>query len=332
MESLKEKLLKTGVIDDNEYLDLYVELIENNKTTKKQKNKTQRHHIIPRCYYQMMNLDIDNSNDNLVNLLYKDHLLAHYYLSLCSVGRFHYSMEYAMILIRNINQDNIDIDFINSLDKYQQLYEENMKITGEATRRRMTGVKQPPELIAKRVAKNTGQKRTEETKRKISESQKGRTFSEESKRKMSEAQKRNAAKLTEQEKAVRVQHYKETMASKSEEWWNEYRQKLSKSISGRIVSEHERINKSKALTGKPKTEEHKIAVARRASKYIYYYNNICFQSNKEIIDYLNQIGIPINYGELKRLLHGTKGMKEKYPELIDKITTENNPLYNRLKD
>lgn len=38
MEELKEKLLNTGMINDNEYLDLYVSLIYNNRFTKSQKN------------------------------------------------------------------------------------------------------------------------------------------------------------------------------------------------------------------------------------------------------------------------------------------------------
>lgn len=141
MEELKEKLLNTGMINDNEYLDLYVSLIYNNRFTKSQKNKTQIHHIIPRCYYKLVGQEIDNSDDNLVVLLYKDHVLAHYYLSLCSEGKLHYDMAYAMILIRNLHQDEIDDDFINSLDKHQELYEENMKLLGEKARDRFTGIK-----------------------------------------------------------------------------------------------------------------------------------------------------------------------------------------------
>lgn len=48
------------------------------------KFKTQLHHIIPRKYYTYNKLEINNSRENLVNLLYKDHILAHYYLALCA--------------------------------------------------------------------------------------------------------------------------------------------------------------------------------------------------------------------------------------------------------
>lgn len=80
---MKEKLLGLGVFVDNEYLDLYCSLIENNKQTKKETTKTQRHHIIPKCYFKLINKPCDNSKTNLVNLLYLDHARAHFYLSQC---------------------------------------------------------------------------------------------------------------------------------------------------------------------------------------------------------------------------------------------------------
>ena len=44
--TLKEKLLVLDLVVDNEYLDKYVELIESNRETKREKFKTQKHHII----------------------------------------------------------------------------------------------------------------------------------------------------------------------------------------------------------------------------------------------------------------------------------------------
>ena len=79
--TLKEKLLNLNIVVDNEYLDKYCELIESNKETKKEKFKTQCHHIIPRCYYIHNRIDVNNNDDNLVNLSHKNHLLSHYYLT-----------------------------------------------------------------------------------------------------------------------------------------------------------------------------------------------------------------------------------------------------------
>lgn len=85
--TLKDRLLETDVFEDNEYLDKYCELILNNLFTIRKTYKTQRHHIIPKSYYNWKKLPIDNSSKNLVNLLYKDHVVAHCYLVLCSKNK-----------------------------------------------------------------------------------------------------------------------------------------------------------------------------------------------------------------------------------------------------
>lgn len=82
--SLKEKLLKLGVFIDNEYLDMYIKMVLDNAVTKRIKFETQKHHIIPKKYYKINNLEVDNSKENIVNLLYSDHILAHYLLCLCT--------------------------------------------------------------------------------------------------------------------------------------------------------------------------------------------------------------------------------------------------------
>ena len=50
---LKNKLLDTNAFIDNYWLDLYCTLIVYNLSTKKEKYKTQSHHIIPIAYYKM---------------------------------------------------------------------------------------------------------------------------------------------------------------------------------------------------------------------------------------------------------------------------------------
>ena len=79
---LKEKLLNLNIFNNNIYLDKYIELIYNNIETVKQKNITECHHIIPRLYFRYKKLSIDNSKENLVNLKYCDHVLAHCLLAL----------------------------------------------------------------------------------------------------------------------------------------------------------------------------------------------------------------------------------------------------------
>lgn len=136
MQELKQKLLELNIVVDNEYLDKYINLILSNRYNKKQKNLTQVHHIIPRKYFIHQNIHIDNSKENLINLEYKDHILAHYYLALCSAcDWFRYSNESAVKFCIN-NRYYKKLDFYESdisnllhiLDKLQELYLESNKI------------------------------------------------------------------------------------------------------------------------------------------------------------------------------------------------------------
>lgn len=43
-----------------------------------------KHHIIPRCWFTMNNLPIDNSKENLVLLTYEDHCKVHKLMYLCA--------------------------------------------------------------------------------------------------------------------------------------------------------------------------------------------------------------------------------------------------------
>lgn len=129
MQKLKEKLLSLGIFDDNEYLDFYCELVESNRNTKREKFKTQKHHIIPKCYYKVNNKEIDNSDSNCVNLLYKDHVLAHYYLCLFTINNrlLKYYVDNAFLhLIKADASLKIKVDNFNlyTLNEYQKIYEE----------------------------------------------------------------------------------------------------------------------------------------------------------------------------------------------------------------
>ena len=210
--SLKEKLLLLNIVEDNEYLDKYVELIESNRKTKREKFKTQKHHIIPRYYYKKNNLEVNDSDSNCVNLLYKDHCLAHYYLCLCSVDKqFRYINYHAIeFVIGNSNfklsSSYIDeTEMIRSLDRFQELYEESAKLKSEKYKGKFVGLVMPESAkqeisrklkgrvyihkdnIAKMIHKEELQQYldagwirgslpfSEEGKKKISEKMKGRT-------------------------------------------------------------------------------------------------------------------------------------------------------------
>lgn len=134
---LKEKLLALGIVVDNEYLDKYCKLISDNLTTKKEKFKTQQHHIIPRYFYKKIGIPV-LKEDNLVNLSYSNHVLAHYYLMLCSSTDYFKIQNATMVYIALGRLTNID-DLEEVLDDLQLIYERYLinrpNLTEEAKRK-----------------------------------------------------------------------------------------------------------------------------------------------------------------------------------------------------
>ena len=173
---MKTELLNTDYFVDNSYLDLYVELCTNNLETKKTKGKTAYHHIIPLSFY-MVKYKINSRReaeklrkviekvDYSVNLLHKDHLLAHYYLFCCSKNSYKYKTFSAFkFLIGNL-QYNLKIDSIKQLldlcdfdfDKYQQMYEEGNYLNAQAHKGQKQ--KRTAEWNQKISISNTGKKK-----------------------------------------------------------------------------------------------------------------------------------------------------------------------------
>lgn len=88
VKDLKTQLLQLpDFVQDNESLNSYIELVEANLNCKKEKFKHQNHHIIPRKYFIIMGLPVDNSRRNKVCLTHRDHVLAHYYLAKCCTNQ-----------------------------------------------------------------------------------------------------------------------------------------------------------------------------------------------------------------------------------------------------
>lgn len=110
---------------DNEYLKAYANLIERNLNTKQIPRKTNKHHIIPKCWFKLNKLDIDNSLSNLVNLKYREHILAHYYLCLCTKDSLQFANELAFqcLLSRKKKVNNYDNQLIHQLPLYNYIYE-----------------------------------------------------------------------------------------------------------------------------------------------------------------------------------------------------------------
>lgn len=182
MNELKNKLLQTGFFQDNEWLDRYCQLIIENKNTKGESGVTEKHHILQRKYFELKNLKIDNSSENLVNLKYSNHILAHYFLCYCTINELrnaNYSSLFLMIGKNEFNYENFyKIEYID-YDNWYKEYIESRKghLVSEEAKEKMRQA-------------HLGKILTEEHKRKISLSligraspTKGRKASEETKQK-----------------------------------------------------------------------------------------------------------------------------------------------------
>ena len=94
---LKKKLLDTGYFIDNEYLSEYLILV----TTKSKELYQEKHHILPRQYFKLINKPCDNSEANLAKLSYAKHCRAHYLLTLCTLGALYKGSLYTLNLMIN---------------------------------------------------------------------------------------------------------------------------------------------------------------------------------------------------------------------------------------
>lgn len=112
---------------DNEYLKLYSSLIERNTRTQVRRKQTNKHHIIPKCWFKLKHIPINNELNNLVNLPYREHVLAHYYLCLCTEDPFKYGNELALACLLNRKKlSAVDKRLLESLPLYNNIYEDYM--------------------------------------------------------------------------------------------------------------------------------------------------------------------------------------------------------------
>lgn len=107
----------------NEYLSKYCQLVERNRRRSRRGN-TNAHHIIPRFWFKMMNKPVDNTLSNLVNLEYREHVLAHYYLCLCTTDKLQYANELALICLSTRKKLNpSEKQLVQQLPLYNNIYE-----------------------------------------------------------------------------------------------------------------------------------------------------------------------------------------------------------------
>ena len=120
-----------------------------------------KHHIIPKCWFKMNNLPIDNSKDNLVLLSYEDHCKVHKLMSMCSITE---ELRHKMICAYNMLMKGtvLGISYKHTQDTKNKMSEAHK-----------------------------GKHFSKETLNKMSEAHKCKNLSDETRRKMSEAAKCN---------------------------------------------------------------------------------------------------------------------------------------------
>ena len=188
----------------NEYYRKYIELIDYAKSEEYELQEYyEKHHIVPRSFYEKKHMSIDNSDDNLVALNLADHFMAHWYITKCCVQKMKRSMEYAVVLMSNmVNcKTNREDTAIAKAVAFALSKVDKMKIPmSEKTRRKISEAKtgiifteeQKKKLSEAKTGENNpmfGKHLSEDTKRKISESKTGIIFTEEHRKKMSQANK-----------------------------------------------------------------------------------------------------------------------------------------------
>ena len=124
MRDVKQTLLNHNGFIDNEYLDLYCRLVERNGRTQIRHGVTNSHHIIPKSWFKLNKQTVDNTQSNLVNLVYREHVLAHYYLCLCTTDELQIANELALMCLLNRKKLNVvDKQLVMGLPLYNNIYE-----------------------------------------------------------------------------------------------------------------------------------------------------------------------------------------------------------------
>ena len=76
--------LKDICIDNHSYREI-LDIFKNSRINPPKKYKRHIHHIIPKCWYKMNNLPIDNSSSNLIGLSIQNHYKVHKLMCDCII-------------------------------------------------------------------------------------------------------------------------------------------------------------------------------------------------------------------------------------------------------
>ena len=248
MNNLKQLLLESEQFIDCEALDDYVKLIEKNRDNEVIEGKTNKHHILPESLFTTRGLPENNSPECVVNLMYKDHILAHYYLweAAKPESRQSYCNSYAVCFMTNTKEIPNKDSLLSDLSRYQEMRE-------------------AWHLWNKKI--NTGKVLSEETKKKIGDAARDRIKSEHTRKLLSAAL--TGRKLSEEHKQS-LRHPKSTTINMKKPKSEQAKINMSLSKIGKTRGprpDHVREKISKTLMGHPVSEEtRKASIAANTDK------------------------------------------------------------------
>lgn len=123
------KLFIKDIYEENLYFHLMMDIIQNpNPLNEKY---TEKHHIIPRFIYRDKNIDIDNSDDNIINLSIKNHILIHYYAAKCCKSE--YKWKFVNSILRTLGNIKLS-EFENKIDEISNELADTKKLLRETPR------------------------------------------------------------------------------------------------------------------------------------------------------------------------------------------------------
>ena len=125
MYNVYDKLSQLRYFIPNEYLLKYSQIIEQHTRVPVRHGQTHKHHIIPKSWFKLNNVPVDNSLVNLVNLPCRAHFLAHYYLCLCTEDPFKYANQLALTCLESNKRIKlVEKHLLHNLPMYNILYED----------------------------------------------------------------------------------------------------------------------------------------------------------------------------------------------------------------
>ena len=135
-EDLRKRLVDSGLFYDNEWLKLYVDLLYDNRLQLHISRFSEGHHAFPTHCSDLLGLEHDDSKENIFEIEYKYHILAHAYLALSAKNQKVKQINCATFawLSGGQNLEKVsskDEEFFKYLEEIQEKYKNDLSLVGK---------------------------------------------------------------------------------------------------------------------------------------------------------------------------------------------------------